>query len=246
MNLPKCLYCQGELKFNHGEVYSCTNCPCDVEYYMGESTRIGFRGTKLINQAMWFASHNGKNYQVTVQPSEMPEHFTHSTIIRRIDNNRRPIILILNCIPKIKPGCSDGEFNVLLKYTNDHPDRGIQFPCYYCQIPMPIMAGNLDLTLYQRGGGVSGTCYHCHQKNEIHHSFKEQEDGTYKLTSIWWGLHIGQKYYNVHLDMNKDKFILSHVPYGSDYDEDILKMNKIPHITPQNAENKIQTLLVFS
>lgn len=238
------MYCQQDVQFVHGDVYICTNCPCDVEYHLGESRSYGSRGNQIIKQAIWTALHNGSLFQVIVQPSDDIKYWTHSTIIQKIVDGKRPVILILNCIPWIKPGCSTEEFNHLLEMTNEHPQRGVQMACHFCHNPLIISAGNLELTLYQREGPY-GTCYHCRPDKQINHAFKEVDD-TYQLFSIWWDTTVNHNFYNIFLSLKRDEFIVSHTPHGAEYDEDVLRLDHIPHITPTNAEQKLLTYLLFS
>lgn len=242
--LMKCIYCQQDVQFVHGDVYICNNCPCDVEYHLGQSQSYGSRGTHIIKQLIWTASHNGSLFQVTVQPSEDSKTFTHSTIIQKLVGGKRPVLLVLNCIPWIKPGCSTEEFNYLLEMTNEHPQRGVQMPCHFCHEPLVVGAGDLELTSFQRGG-IYCTCYHCRSDKQIHHAFKEVNK-TYQLSSIWWDTTVNQNFYNIHLSIEIDEFYVSYTPHGSEYDEEVLRLKHIPHITPNNAEQKLLTYLLFS
>lgn len=239
----KCLYCQEDIQFIRGDVYMCTRCPCDVEYHLGESHSYGTRGNKIIKQLQWMTSHNGDTFQMVIQPSEDIKTWMHSTIIQKVVGNRRPPILLLNCIPWIKPGCSTEEFNRLLEMTNQHPQRGVQMPCHFCQEPLVISAGDLELTAYQRGS-IHGTCYRCRSDSQIHHSFQEVGD-TYRLFSIWWDVTINQGTYHIYISAEKDKFVLGHTPHASEWEDEVIKLDHVPHITPTNAKDKLKTYLLF-
>jgi hypothetical protein len=238
-----CLFCEQPLQLIQGLVLTCSHCPCDVEYEIGFARGL-HQHTQQIN---WMCTHNGTMYQITIRPSDDPKHTTHSCIIRKVvgDGSKRPIILRLNCIPLITPRSTTEEFNYLLELTNEHPQLGVQMPCHFCNSPLPISAGNLEHTLFQRGGGPHGTCHNCQAGIAVHHAFK-QIDGKYELSQVWWDIKIHDRYFTVQLMLKDSRFLLRASVPDLMYDEDILDWKYIPNITPTNSYDKVQTYLVYS
>lgn len=235
-----CHYCQQPLIFVSIDVETCTNCSNQVDYIRIQAAYSWSEDSKQIS---WMCTHNDQLYQVMVFPSAN-RTVTHCCIIRRIDQQgqKRPVLLKINQLTDLTPSSTTEEFNKWLEPTSYHPTRKHEIICHFCQAPMASSIGSQSLDEYPR---FSASCNSCKPGMTVYHGFEKTNNG-FEMTAIWFYVTINTRNYFVSFDVKKNTFSLKHEEEDGLGTKTILELDKIPHITPQNAEDKIQTMLVFS